>query len=67
MFTKKIIALIIVILLLMAGRAAAQSQPNATELLKQVAETYQKLKSYQFEVNTHYRDQDGEHRREVRE
>jgi TonB family protein len=50
MFTRKIIALIIVILLLMAGRAAAQSQPNATELLKQVAETYQKLKSYQFEV-----------------
>ena len=50
MFTKKIVALIIVILLLMAGRTAAQSQPNATALLKQVAERYQKLKSYQFEV-----------------
>ncbi len=51
MFRTKIVASMVVTLLLMSGRALAQSQPDARELLTKAGETYQKLKSYQFEVS----------------
>lgn len=51
MFRTRIVASMVVTLLLLSGRAMAQTQPDARELLKKVGETYQKLKSYQFEVS----------------
>jgi outer membrane lipoprotein-sorting protein len=47
-------------LLILAGAALAQSQPNASEIVKQVSSTYQNLRSFHFEAQyTNEEQRDG--------
>jgi hypothetical protein len=66
MFSKKISPpLAVGTLLILAGAALAQSQPEASEIVKQVSSTYQNLRSFHFEAQYINEEQrDGASRRE---